>query len=173
MSYAQSFLDDERGGVFVYGPVVILDWRHNTSTAIVAAAELAVEAVTKTMSGAGRRLCYVQRVAANSPIGRATPEVRSAALQHFEKHDGKVMAAAVAIETTGFAASVVRSATAGVLLLRPTAIQTRVFKDTVEGLRWLGTFEAMAGVDIEAAIDAFAARGLAKLATAHPAPVPH
>ncbi len=157
---AQVFLDDERGGVFGFGPIVFIDWRHASSTAPLEAADRAVE-VAVAGAVVERRLCYVHRVAADSPVGRAKPEVRAAALVHFDKHDASVFAAAIALEATGFHASVIRSAAAGVLLLRPTPIKTRVFDDVVDSLQWLAalrperpTFEA------QAAIVAFAAHNL-------------
>ena len=161
---AKIFLDDERGGVFVFGPLLLIDWRHPASTAPVDAADLAVEEAAR-FAGVGRRVAYVQRVSEKSQIGRATPEVRAAALQHFERHDTKVFAAAIALEATGFGASVIRSAAAGVLLLRPTPIQTRVFKNASEGVRWLHGFDAGKDLDVDGALDAFAALGLVPLAT--------
>lgn len=166
---ATIFLNDERGGVFGFGPLVLIDWRHNSSTAPVDAADLAVEAAAR-FAGPGRRVAYVHRVSEKSQIGRATPDVRTAALQHFERHDAKVFAAAIALEATGFGASVIRSATAGVLLLRPTPIQTRVFKDAGEGVRWLRSFDAGKDLDVDGALDAFAALGVVSLTTAHPMP---
>jgi len=148
---AKIFLDDERGGVFVFGPLLLIDWRHPASTAPVDAADLAVEEAAR-FAGVGRRVAYVQRVSEKSQIGRATPEVRAAALQHFERHDTKVFA-------------VIRSAAAGVLLLRPTPIQTRVFKNASEGVRWLHGFDAGKDLDVDGALDAFAALGLVPLAT--------
>ncbi|HEY1099298.1 MAG TPA: hypothetical protein VGF99_10225 [Myxococcota bacterium] len=166
MDSAQVFLDDERGGVFQLGPVVFMDWRHKSDTAPLAAADRAVEAALTSLPSTSattppRRLMYVHRVGPDSPIGRATPEVRNAALAHFERTDLHVVAAAIALESTGFAASVIRSAAAGVLLLRPTPIKVHVFDDAAAGLYWVAD-QGGARFDVAAALHAFARHGLVK-----------
>jgi cytochrome c556 len=60
-------------------------------------------------------------------------------MAHFEKHDGRFVAAAVAIEAEGFGASIMRSVTAGVLLVRQTDVRSKTFQDARAGVRWLGS----------------------------------
>lgn len=145
---AQVFLDDNDGAVLLFGPVIVMDWRSATSTAPITAAEAACD-VGIARYGSGRRLLYVHRVAEGSPIGRAGPAVRSGMMEHFARRDGNVLAAAVVIEATGFAASVIRSATASILLLRPTPIVTQVFADLSVGWRWLAAREGAPAFDVE------------------------
>jgi hypothetical protein len=149
----QVFLDDETGGVVLVGPVIVMDWRSATATTPIDAAEAACEVAVQRY-GAGRHLLYVQRVGESSPVGRATPAVRSAMMEHFARRDEHVLAAAVVIEATGFAASVIRSATASVLLLRPTPIATHVFQELAAGLRWLSSRPGAPSFDVEHTLQA-------------------
>jgi hypothetical protein len=149
----QVFLDDDTGGVLLVGPVLVMDWRSATATSPIDAAEAACEVAVQRY-GAGRRLVYVQRIGEGSPIGRATPPVRSAILEHFARRDEHVLAAAVVIEATGFAASVIRSATASVLLLRPTPIATDVFQTLEAGLGWLSSRPGAPAFDLNRTLQA-------------------
>jgi hypothetical protein len=153
----QVFLDDESGGVLLLGPVIVMDWRSATATSPIAAAEAACDAGVAHY-GAGRRLLYVHRVAEGSPIGRAAPAVRNAMLEHFARRDESVLAAAVVIEATGFSASVIRSATAGILLLRPTPIVTQVFQQLEPAWHWLAARSGAPAFDVEKTLQALTSR---------------
>lgn len=154
---AQVFLDDDTGGVLLLGPVIVMDWRSASSVAPVDAAEAACD-VGVARYGAGRQLLYVHRVAEGSPIGRATPVVRNAMMAHFARRDHSVLAAAIVIEATGFAASVIRSATASILLLRPTPIVTQVFHELGPAWRWVAGRRGAPSFDVEGTLHALTSR---------------
>ncbi|MDP2340004.1 MAG: hypothetical protein Q8O67_03515 [Deltaproteobacteria bacterium] len=156
-------LDGPTGAVASFGPVVYLIWRAHDSLDPINAADVVMERLIERY-GPGRKIFYVQR--APETDGRAAyrsdPQVRDAALKHFERHDASVAAAAVAIEAVGFRGSVIRSITAGVLLVRRTAIKTEAFKDARDGVRWLaGLARDVNPFDGEAMIKSLEANRLA------------
>lgn len=130
------YLDDVTGVVATWGPVIFIVWRAHHSTAPIEAAELAVPDLVARYGG-DRRLFYVHRAPGGAQV-KSTPRVMEAAMAHFERVDARVAAAAVAIEADGFAGSIIRSVTAGVLLVRKTAVRSASFKDARDGVRWLG-----------------------------------
>lgn len=129
--------DKDSGAVCSFGPVVYVVWRSHASIDCIKHADLAIDRMVKRY-GDGRKLFYVQRAPHSGGIMKANPEVREAAMAHFERHDARFFATAVAIEAQGFSGSVIRSVTAGVLLVRKTAVRTESFKDARDGVRWLG-----------------------------------
>ena len=89
--------------------------------------------------------------------------MRDAMMKHFERHDSRFCAAAVAIEAEGFGGSIIRSVTAGVLLVRKTAVRTESFKDARDALRWLQVLaKDVTPFDAEAMIAELSARKLAR-----------
>jgi cytochrome c556 len=155
------FDDKDTGAVATWGPVVYVVWRSHASLDCIQHADLAVERLVKRF-GAGRKLFYVQRAPHSGGIMKANPEVREGAMKHFERHDAHFAAAAVAIEAQGFSGSVIRSVTAGVLLVRKTAVKTESFKDARDGVRWLATIaKDVNPFDAEAMIKALEAADLA------------
>jgi hypothetical protein len=147
------YLDDASGAVATWGPVVFIVWRAYDSTAPMEAAELAVPDLVARY-GEGRKLFYVHRAPGGAKFA-SNPKVREAAMAHFEKHDTRFVAAAVAIEAEGFVASIVRSLTAGVLLVRKTDVRSGSFQESRDAVRWLGPIsQTMTPFDAEAMIRA-------------------
>ncbi len=134
-------LDTAKGAVCTYGPVIQVVWRTHDSVEPLLFADNAIARMVTTY-GEGRKLFYVQRAPHLAGVRKNDPAVRDAALKHFERHDARFVAAAVAIEAEGFGGSVIRSVTAGVLLVRKTAVKTECFKDARDGVRWLGKLAA-------------------------------
>jgi cytochrome c556 len=155
------YLDDATGAVATFGPVVYVVWRAHNAIEPVDAAERAVVDLGERY-GEGRVLFYVHRAPNESGMIRSNPEVRDAMMRHFERHDRRFLAAAVAIEAEGFSGSIIRSVTAGVLLVRKTAVRTESFKDARDAVRWLGVLSKQASpFDAEAMVGALSAKGLA------------
>jgi hypothetical protein len=76
-------------------------------------------------------------------------------MRHFDRTEPYFRAAALAIEATGFAGAVVRSATAGVMLIRRSRVKTKVLDDARVGVRWLATMATpSAPFDPDAMIEA-------------------
>lgn len=153
--------DKDMGAVCTYGPVVYVVWRSHASVDCIKHADSAIDRLVKRY-GDGRKLFYVQRAPHSGGIMKANPEVRDQAMKHFERHDARFAACAVAIEAQGFSGSVIRSVTAGVLLVRKTAVRTESFKDARDGVRWLGTVaKDVNPFDAELMVKALEAGGLA------------
>lgn len=129
-------LDDDCGVVCTYGPALFLVWRRHDSTLPIEVADQAVAGMVAKY-GEGRKFVYVHRAPPKTLGIKSGPEVRTRAMKHFEDHDHRFVAAAVAIESDGFGASVVRSVSAGVMLVRRTLVKTEMFKDSRDGVRWL------------------------------------
>lgn len=129
-------LDDDVGVVCSYGPLIYVVWRRHDSTMPIEMADRAIDGLIHRY-GDGRKFFYVHRAPPKTLGVKSEPEVRPRAMKHFEDHDARFVAAAVAIESDGFGASVVRSVSAGVMLVRRTAVKTEVFKDARDGVRWL------------------------------------
>ncbi len=154
------FLDDGCAGVVTFGPVLVVVWRALYSTAPIEAADLAVEAL-KARYGAGRQLLYVHRVPAIGNIVGMHPNLHSAAIQHFERHDDVFSHAAIAIESEGFGGAVLRSIAASVVMMRQTVITTESFKDIGDGIRWLRSkAQPQVAFDADAMLNAMAANGI-------------
>jgi len=129
------YLDNDDGAVCTFGPVVYVVWRRG-SVDCIRCADLAVESLVARY-GADRRLFYVQRAPRQAGMMRADSALRAAAMDHFERQDSRVSAVAVAIEAEGFGGAIIRSVTAGVLLVRRTRMHIESFKDARDGVRWL------------------------------------
>lgn len=154
------YLDNEAGAVCSFGPVVYVVWREG-SVECIKSADLAVEALVARY-GSDRALFYVQRAPHQAGMMRADSAVRAAAMDHFERQDSRVGAVAVAIEAEGFGGSIIRSVTAGVLLVRRTRMRIESFKDARDGVRWLGKLaKGNSDFDPEAMILALQAANLA------------
>ncbi len=148
----KTYLNDATGAVVTYGPIVFVVWRAHNAIEPVDAAERAVVDLA-AQYGEGRKLFYVHRAPNEAGMPRSKPEVRDAMMKHFERHDGRFAAAAVAIEAEGFGGSIIRSVTAGVLLVRKTAVRTESFKDARDALRWLAVVaQPISPFDAEAMI---------------------
>jgi hypothetical protein len=130
-------LNSPKGACARFGPVVMTVWRQ-AEAEVIAAADVAVDAMVKRY-GTSRGLYYVQRVPHLPNMMHSDAATRTAALEHFDRVDPYFQAAAVCIEATGFAASVVRSVSAGVMLVRRSAIKTESFREARAGIRWLAT----------------------------------
>lgn len=156
----QVHLDDDDGAVCSYGPVIYVVWRDSGSTSPIDAADAAIDRMCAEY-GEDRRLFYLHRAPDRPGMHRTDSELRKATLEHFARHESRFAAAALAIEASGFGGAVLRSITAGVLLVRPTRIETESFKDARAGVRWL---MSRAGehnrFDGEAMIEALTERGL-------------
>ena len=131
-------LDGPTGAVCTWGPVVYVVWRGLGSHDPIRAADAAIGELTARY-GSGRQLLYLHRLPASDRTHRRDPEVLQASLDHFQRQDPYVVAAAVAIETTGFGAAVFRSIGAAVMLVRRTEVKTEMFTDARAGVRWLHT----------------------------------
>jgi len=129
-------LDGSQGAVVRYGPVLYVVWRAPTAESPVAEADEAVRALTRRY-GSERKLLYVHRAPDATSFSRHGDEARDAVMKHFDRTEPYFRAAALAIEATGFGGAAVRSITAGVTLVRRTAVKTKVFDDARSGLRWL------------------------------------
>jgi len=157
----QVHLDDATGAVATFGPVIYVVWRAHDSSNNIVVADKAVKQLV-AQYGPGRKLFYVQRAPADGSVVKTKPEVRDAAMNHFEETDEHFWGTAVAIEVEGFAGSIIRSVTAGVMLVRRTTIKTETFKDARQGVRWL----ALAAKDVnpfdgDAMVRALEEKGLA------------
>ncbi len=153
-------LDDDDGAVCSYGPVLYVVWRDTSSTAPIPVADAAIEEMCARY-GEERRLFYLHRAPDRPGFHRSDSELRKATLDHFERHESRFAAAAIAIEASGFSGAVLRSITAGVLLVRQTQLKTESFKDAREGVRWLKSRASDGNAfDSEAMIEALAAHGL-------------
>ena len=130
-------LDSKNGAVVTYGPVVYVVWRNFDDVKVVEAADEVVKNLSRRF-GDGRKLFYCHRTPQRTTMGRQNPEVRDAVLKHFERTENLIVGAAVAIEATGFPGSIIRSATAAVLLVRNPSMATKTFADARDGVRWLG-----------------------------------
>jgi hypothetical protein len=131
-------LDSPEGAVVRYGPVLYVVWRAPTPASPVREADEAVRALTRRY-GSERKLLYVHRAPDTTSFSRHGDEARDAVMKHFDRTEPYFRAAALAIEATGFGGAAVRSITAGVMLVRRTAVKTKVFDDARAGLRWLAT----------------------------------
>lgn len=155
------YLDSDAGAVVSFGPVIYIVWRNHASTECIRHADIAVEKLVARY-GADRRLFYVQRAPQAANMMRTDSDVRRAAMEHFERTDDHVHAVAVAIEAEGFGGSIIRSVTAGVLLVRRTKLRIESFKDARDGVRWLGTLaKDVTPFDAEAMIVALERANLA------------
>lgn len=153
------YLDNEDGAVCSFGPVVYVVWRLG-SVDCIKSADSAIEALVARY-GADRRLFYVQRAPHQAGMMRADSAVRAAAMDHFERQDSRVGAVAVAIEAEGFGGSIIRSVTAGVLLVRRTRMRIESFKDARDGVRWLAKLaKDTSAFDADAMIRALEAANL-------------
>jgi hypothetical protein len=128
-------LDDETGAVCRFGPVVYVVWRDWSSTAPVAAADGAIEEMVGRY-GDGRRLLYVHRNPDLPGFRRQDRALHQAALDHFDRHEERFLAAAIAHESTGFAGAVVRAISSAVMAIRRTRVRVESFGDARDGVRW-------------------------------------
>src|SRR5690606_6567001 len=114
--------------------------------------------------GSGRKLLYVHRTPDAGAFSRHGDETRNAVMKHFDRTEPYFRAAALAIETTGFAGTAVRSVTAGVMLVRRTAVKSKVFDDARAAIRWLATMcDPSAPFDPEAMIAGLRQRELCRV----------
>ena len=155
-------LDDESGAVVRFGPVVYVVWRAVDSQAPISHADDAVRAMVSRY-GRGRNLLYVHRAPESTGMGGHSEGTREAVMKHFDRTEAYFRAAALAIEATGFAGAVVRSVTAGVMLMRRAQLKTKVFDDARLGVRWLSTMcEPSHSFDANAMIGALRSRELCR-----------
>jgi len=158
MNFLHVHQDNDQGAVASYGPVVFVVWRQH----VVANFDVIDQAIDELVAreGAGRRLFYVHRAPAGALQVRNDPSVLARATVHFDRHDPHFAASAVAIESTGFGATIVRSVSAGVMLARRSPVRTELFKDVRMGIRWLAdcgrTINAFDADDLIAGLDAHA-----------------
>ncbi len=156
----QVFIDDPQGAVVQFGPVIYVVWRSHDSIKTIEVADQVVKSMVERY-GTGRKLLYVQRAPREHGMVRTHADVRAAAMRHFEETDQHFLAAAVAIEADGFAGSIVRSVTAGVMLVRRAQVTTQVFNDAKDGVRWLAVLaKDHVPFDSDAMIKGLAARNL-------------
>ncbi len=156
-------LDDESGAVVRFGPVLYVVWRAPDNANPIQYADEAVRALI-TRYGKGRNLHYVHRAPDTGTVGGHSEKTREAVMKHFDRTEPYFRAAALAIEATGFAGAVVRSVTAGIMLVRRSGLKTKVFDDARLGLRWLATMtDKVTSFDPDAMITELSGRELCRL----------
>jgi hypothetical protein len=133
-------VDDESAAVVRFGPVLYVVWRAPDTANPIPYCDEAVEALLMRY-GRGRNLYYVHRAPEAGSFGKHDT-TREAVMKHFDRTEPYFRAAALAIEATGFAGAVVRSVTAGVMLMRRSQVKAKVFDDARLGVRWLASMTA-------------------------------
>ena len=162
MEKLTTHLDDERGAVVRWGPVLYVVWRAHDAEDVVSYANDAVRELT-TRFGRERRLLYVHRAPALSSGHAQSEGTRKAVMEHFDRTEPYFIASAIAIEATGFAGAIVRSVASTMMLVRRSDVKSRVFADARPGVHWLATMAApVADFDPEAMLAELSRRDLCR-----------
>lgn len=118
--------------VAVWGPVVILIWRHETTLDGVRAVDERLHDFARTNPSGGGLMTIIE---ANAPLPEA--HVRDALAGVLKKHPVAIKSSAVVHEGSGFRAAAVRGVVTGLTLLARQPFPHRIFATVDDGSRWL------------------------------------